>query len=61
MIGEVSELQARLIELTREQGRMTIGDAVKLTGVSRNRLKVLVRDGRLALHGSGRGAWYRLR
>ena len=62
MVGEVSELQARLIELTREQGRLTIRDAATLTGVSRNTLKVqfrvLVRDGRLTLNGSGRGAWY---
>ena len=65
MVGGVSELQARLIDLTREQGRLTIRDAATLTGVSRNTLKVqfrvLVRDGRLTLNGSGRGAWYCLR
>ena len=64
MIGRVSKLQARLIELAREQGRLTIRDAATLTGVNRNTLKVqfrvLVRDGRLMLNGSGRGAWYSL-
>ena len=65
MIGEVSEVQAQLIELARDQGRLTIGGAATLMGVSRNTLKqhfrILVRDGRLALNGSGRGAWYSLR
>lgn len=64
MVGEVSELQAQLIELAQEQGRLTIGGAATLMGVSRNTLKphlrVLVRDGRMALNGAGRGAWYSL-
>ena len=64
MVGEMSELQAQLVELVREQGRLTIGGAATLTGVGRNTLKphfrALVRDGRLALNGAGRGAWYSL-
>jgi Fic family protein len=54
----------RIIEHTREHGRVTIGDIVRLTGTSRNTLKQhfrqLVAQGRLALHGSGRGTWYSL-
>ncbi len=62
LVSKLSEIQEQLIDLTREQGRLTIGGASKLLGVSRNTLKphfrALVRDGKLALHGSGRGAWY---
>ena len=62
MIGEMPEVQVQLIELAREQGRLTIGGAARMTGVSRNTLKphfrVLVQNGQLTLNGSGRGAWY---
>lgn len=62
MMGELSEISAKLIKLATEHGRLSIGQAAKLTGVSRNTLKqhlrTLVRDGHLALHGQGRGAWY---
>jgi Fic family protein len=46
-------------------GRATIGDAIKLTGVSRNTLKQhfrkLVEHGHLNQKGSGRGVWYELK
>jgi len=62
MMGEMSELAARIIELVQEHGRLSIGDAVKLTGANRNTLKqhfrALVSEGHLKLHGQGRGAWY---
>ncbi len=62
MMGEMSELVARIIELVQEHGRLSIGDAVKLTGANRNTLKqhfrALVSEGHLKLHGQGRGAWY---
>ena len=65
IVGEVSELQAQLLDLARDRGRVTIGDAATLTGVSRNTLKgqfrSLVRGGRLVLNGAGRGAWYSLK
>jgi len=65
MMGAMSELAARIVELTREQGRLTIADAVKLTGANRNTLKqhfrTLVNDGHLELHGQARGAWYSIR
>jgi DeoR/GlpR family transcriptional regulator of sugar metabolism len=58
------ELSLRIIEHAREHGRVTISDIVRLTGISRNTLKQhfrqLVARGQLALHGSGRGAWYAL-
>jgi len=65
MIGAMPELAAKIFELTREQGRLTMADAVKLTGANRNTLKqhfrALVNDGYLELHGQARGAWYSIR
>ena len=50
---------------TEVRGRITIGEAIRLTGVSRNTLKQhfrnLVERGDLNQHGSGRGVWYDLR
>jgi Fic family protein len=54
-----------IVEFVREHGRITIGEAISLTGASRNTLKqhfrALVERGHLNLQGSGRGAWYELR
>lgn len=62
MIGTMPELAAQLIELTRAHERLTMAEAVALTGANRNTLKqhfrTLVTEGHLALHGQGRGAWY---
>ena len=64
VLAALPELSMRIIEHAREHGRVTISDIVKLTGTSRNTLKQhfrqLVAQGHLALHGSGRGAWYAL-
>jgi len=62
VFGELPELSVRILELARERGRVTIAEIAKATGVSRNTIKghvaALTRDGRLARHGAGRGAWY---
>jgi Fic family protein len=64
VLAALPELSLRIIEHAREHGRVTISDIVKLTGTSRNTLKQhfrqLVTQKNLALHGSGRGAWYSL-
>ncbi len=64
VLAALPQLSVRIIEHTREHGRVTISDIVRLTGTSRNTLKQhfrqLVAEGHLALHGSGRGAWYAL-
>lgn len=43
---------------------VTVADAAKLTGASRNtvkgHIKALVDAGHLARHGAGRGTWYSL-
>jgi len=64
VLAALPQLSVRIIEYTREHGRVTISDVARLTGTSRNTLKQhfrqLVVEGHLALHGSGRGAWYAL-
>jgi predicted HTH transcriptional regulator len=59
------ELSLQIVEFAREHGRVTMMDAIKLTGASRNTLKQHFRDltGRnhLEQHGSGRGVWYGLK
>ena len=64
VLGDLPELSTQILELTRERGRVTIADAVKVTGQSRHtikdHMKALTNGGHLTLHGAGRGAWYGL-
>lgn len=59
------DLSLRIVEFAREQGRISMADAIKLTGSNRNTLKqhfrALVERGHLARRGGGRGTWYELR
>ena len=65
VLAALPGLSLRIVEFAREHGRVTIGEAIRLTGASRNTLKqhfrALVEKGYLNLHGRGRGAWYELR
>ncbi|WP_029461468.1 Fic family protein [Serpentinimonas barnesii] len=65
VLAALPELQLQIVEFAREHGRVTIGEAIKLSGASRNTLKqhfrALVERGTLDQHGSGRGVWYGLR
>ena len=65
VLAALPELSLAIIEFAREHGRITIGEAVKLTGASRNTLKqhfrALVENNKLNQHGKGRGVWYALR
>jgi len=65
VLAALPELSLQIVEFAREHGRVTIGDAIKLTGVSRNTLKQhfrnLVEHGHLTQQGSGRGVWYELK
>jgi len=58
----VPTLSVTILELAREHGRVTIGDAMRATGSGRDTLKrhfrTLVDTGRLERHGRGRGVWY---
>ncbi len=65
VLAKMPALSLQIVEFAREHGRVTIGDAIKLTGASRNTLKQhfrnLIGRGSLNQHGSGRGVWYDLR
>jgi Fic family protein len=65
VLAAMPELSLLIVEFAREHGRVTIGEAIKLTGASRNTLKqhfrALVERRTLNQHGSGRGVWYNLR
>ena len=65
VLATLPGLSLKIVEFAREHGRVTIGDAIKLTGVSRNTLKQhfrkLVALGHLNQLGSGRGVWYELK
>jgi len=65
VLAALPGLSLQIVEFAREHGRVTIGDAIKLTGVSRNTLKQhfrnLVEHGHLTQQGSGRGVWYELK
>ena len=62
LAAKLPDLSLRILDHARDHGRVTIADAVVLTGVSRNTLKLhfkaLRKRGLLVLHGEGRGAWY---
>ena len=62
VLAPLPELSVQIVELAREQGRVTMGDVIRLTGASRNTLKqhfrTLVDQGHITRHGSGRGSWY---
>ncbi len=65
VLATLPELSLQILEFAREHGRVTIGDTIKLTGVSRNTLKQhfrnLVERGHLNQQGSGRGVWYSIK
>ena len=65
VLATLPDLSLQIIEFAREHGRITIGDAIKLTGSNRNTLKQhfrnLVARNHLQQHGSGRGVWYELK
>ena len=65
VLATLPDLSLHIIEFAREHGRVTMGDAIRLTGGNRNTLKqhfrALVERGYLAQHGGGRGVWYEMR
>jgi Fic family protein len=65
VLAALPELSLQIVELAREHGRVTMAQAIKLTGSNRNTLKqhfrALVERGHLTPRGAGRGAWYEIR
>ena len=62
VISSLPEHSIPILDHAREHGRVSIGEMVKLTGVSRNTLKghfrQLVEKGHLSKQGGGRSTWY---
>jgi predicted ArsR family transcriptional regulator len=62
LLDDLPRLSVQILEVCRERGRVTVADAVKATGVSRNtikdHLKALRLAGHIRPHGAGRGSWY---
>lgn len=62
VLSSLPELSLRILDHVREHGRVSVGDIIKLTGASRNTLKVqfkqLVEKGHLTKQGGGRTTWY---
>ena len=62
LFGNLPVLSARILEIARDRGRVSVADAVLVTGASRNTLKghfrTLVEAGHLNRYGAGRGTWY---
>jgi len=62
VLASIPDLSLQIIDFAREHGRITMAEAMTLTGSSRNTLKQhfrhLVERGHLESYGSGRGAWY---
>lgn len=65
IFSTLPKLSSAIVELAREHGRVTMADAIKLTGSNRNTLKQhfrkLVFQGQLARQGMGAGVWYQMR
>ncbi len=64
ILGDLPALSVQILEIARDHGRVTISEATKETGKSRNtvkdHIKALTEKGHLARHGAGRGTWYSL-
>jgi Fic family protein len=65
VLATLPAFSLRIVEFVREHGRITMMEAIKLTGASRNTLKQhfreLIERRHLESHGSGRGVWYGLK
>ena len=65
VLATLPELSLQIVEFAREHGRVAMGDAIRLTGASRNTLKqhlrALVERGHLEQQGGGRGVWYQIK
>ncbi len=63
-LATLPELAVRILDQARDHGRVTLGQMVRVTGASRNTLKVhfrnLVAQRLLVQHGGGRSTWYGL-
>lgn len=65
VLSALPELARQLVDFTKNQGRITITEALKLTKAPRSTVKMhfrnLVEQGYLIKHGAARGVWYTLK
>ena len=63
-LAELPALSVTILDHLRDHGRVTVAEAVVVTGANRSTVKRHFRDllerGLIQLHGKGRGAWYSL-
>ena len=64
MLLAIPPLSQDLLKIAKEYGRLTVRNAVSLTGKNRNTIKAhiqkLVKNNLLKQEGRGKGTWYRL-
>ncbi len=64
ILGDLPELSVQILNMARDHGRVSVGEAAKATGASRNTVKdhirSLTKNDHLERHGAGRGTWYSL-
>jgi Fic family protein len=64
-LTQLNELSESILRIAREQGRVTVSDALAITNANRNTLKVrfreLVADGYLQQYGQGKGTFYTIK
>lgn len=64
LLDSLPPLSVQILDIARTQGRVTVAEAARISGVSRNtikdHIKALTHGGHLVRHGAGRGTWYAL-
>jgi Fic family protein len=62
LMTPLAPLSAKIMKIVEDHGKITVREAVSLTGANRNTIKVhlkqLVNAGRLVKRGRGKGTWY---
>lgn len=64
LLGDLPKLTIDILDIAKQHGRVTVNDAVKVTGSNRNTIKGHIKSlhdsGFIQRHGAGRGTWYSL-
>jgi Fic family protein len=64
LISSLPDISIKIIEYATQHGRVTMGEMISLTQISRNTLKEhfrsLVAQRKMRRYGSGKGSWYEL-
>ncbi len=64
ILQSLPPLSAQILDIAKSRGRVTVAEAAKVTGTSRNtvkdHLRTLTARRHLRRHGAGRGTWYSL-